>query len=326
MESKPSTGEIEGVMIEGLVALKIVKHCQEEGAGEIAQGILLGLLIDKTVEVTNCFPSPSIENEVDDYQYQIDMQRKLREVNVDHFTIGWYQSTFLGSFLSRNFIESQFYHQKTIEESIVLVYDPLQTSQGNLSFKAFRLTPKLMELYDSGEKSFTPEGISSKGLDYHNILEEIPVTIKTSNLANVLISEIIGENQHRSKEEFLSLATGSYLEKNVHLLIEGTDELWQDAQKLHNYQRNVARQQQQIESYKQKRAQENETRQQRGEAPLPDEDINKIFRPVAPPGRLDHLLSTGQIATYCDHLTEYTAQSFTKLFMAESVQNPKTDG
>lgn len=55
-------------------------------------------------------------------QYQIDMMRKLREVNVDHFHVGWYQSTFLGSFLNRNFIESQFHHQKSIEESIVIVY------------------------------------------------------------------------------------------------------------------------------------------------------------------------------------------------------------
>ena len=45
----------------------------------------------------------------------------------------------------------------------------------------------------------------------------------------------------------------SYLEKNVHSLIEGADELCQDAQKLHNYQRNVARQQQQIDNYKQRR-------------------------------------------------------------------------
>ena len=50
--------------------------------------------------------------------------------------------------------------------------------------------------------------LASKGLDFHNILEEIPVTIKTSNLANVLISEVIGENEFSGKEEFMSLSTG----------------------------------------------------------------------------------------------------------------------
>ena len=47
------------------VALKIIKHCQEEGAGELPQGILSGLLNNNIVEVTNCFPRPS--NEDDDF-------------------------------------------------------------------------------------------------------------------------------------------------------------------------------------------------------------------------------------------------------------------
>ena len=55
-------------------------------------------------------------------QYQIEMMRKLRDVNVDHFHVGWYQSTFLGSFLNRNFVESQYHYQRSIEESVVLVY------------------------------------------------------------------------------------------------------------------------------------------------------------------------------------------------------------
>lgn len=317
---------IEGVMIEGLVALKIIKHCQEEGAGELPQGILSGLLNNNIVEVTNCFPRPS--NESDDFnehQYQLEMLRKLREVNVDHFHVGWYQSTFLGTFLNRIFVESQFDYQQMADESVVIVYDPLQTNQGNLSFKAYRLTKKLMELYVGGEKSFTPEGLASKNLDFHNILEEIPVTIKTSNLVNVLISEVIGENTFTGKEEFMSLSTGSYLEKNVHSLIEGADELCQDAQKLHNYQRNVARQQQQIDNYKQRRQQENDARKARGEQPLPDEDLSKVFRSVLPPNRLEHLLTTGQIATFCDHLTEYASSSFSKLFIAESVQKESAE-
>ena len=53
--------------------------------------------------------------------------------------------------------------------------------------------------------------LASKNLDFHNILEEIPVTIKTSNLVNVLISEVIGENTFAGKEEFMSLSTGLVL-------------------------------------------------------------------------------------------------------------------
>jgi len=312
---------IEGVQIEGLVALRIIKHCHQEGAGEIAQGVLLGLLVDKTLEITHCFPFPKAEDEeINDVHYQIDMMRKLRDVNVDHFQVGWYQSTFLGSFLNRSFVESQYHYQKSIEESVVIVYDPLLTNQGMLSFKAYRLTPKLMELYESGEKNFTPEGLSKKEIDFNNLIEEFPVYVKTSNLINTLIAEMETMSPFKAKEDFLSLATGSYLEKNVHLLIEGTDELCQDAQKLHNFQRNVARQQQQIDAYKQRRVQDNDLRKQRGEPPLPEEDINKIYRPLQPPTRLDNMLSTAQIGTYCDHLAEFATQSFGKLYIAESVQ------
>merc|ERR1712038_120979 len=84
---------------------------------------------------------------------------------------------------------------------------------------------------------------------------------------NALLCEVEETSSLPNRENFLSLATGSYLEKSVHLLIEGVDELCQDAQKLHNYQRNYARQQQQIDAYRQRRQQENDLRTQRGEAP-----------------------------------------------------------
>ena len=71
--------------------------------------------------------------------------------------------------------------------------------------------------------------------------------------------------------------------------------------------------------------QENDARKARGEPPLPEEDLSKVFRSVLPPNRLEHLLTTGQIATFCDHLTEYASSSFSKLFIAESVQKQSTE-
>lgn len=40
--------------------MKIVKHCHEECAGnlEVAQGALLGLVVDNRLEITNCFAFP----------------------------------------------------------------------------------------------------------------------------------------------------------------------------------------------------------------------------------------------------------------------------
>ena len=41
------------------VALKVIKHCQEDGSStEQVNGFLVGLVVGSTLEVTNCFPLP----------------------------------------------------------------------------------------------------------------------------------------------------------------------------------------------------------------------------------------------------------------------------
>jgi hypothetical protein len=37
----------------------------------------------------------------EDVEYQFEMMRCLRDVNIDSNTVGWYQSTFLGSYLTQ---------------------------------------------------------------------------------------------------------------------------------------------------------------------------------------------------------------------------------
>lgn len=50
------------------------------------------------------------------------MMRHLRSVNIDHLHVGWYQSTYLGAFVNKNLLESQYSYQNSISESVVLVY------------------------------------------------------------------------------------------------------------------------------------------------------------------------------------------------------------
>ena len=53
------------------VVLKIIQHCQEDGAeGDDVQGVLLGLVEGNKLEITNCFPSlNSDENDDDDGKF-----------------------------------------------------------------------------------------------------------------------------------------------------------------------------------------------------------------------------------------------------------------
>jgi hypothetical protein len=48
--------------------------------------------------------------------------RCLRDVNVDHNTVGWYQSTYLGSFVNPTLVQTQFNYQQDLGQQIVVVY------------------------------------------------------------------------------------------------------------------------------------------------------------------------------------------------------------
>lgn len=54
--------------------MKIIKHCQEESAAGTTnevQGVLLGLVTEGRLEVTNCFPFPrhTEEDDMDDSKW-----------------------------------------------------------------------------------------------------------------------------------------------------------------------------------------------------------------------------------------------------------------
>ncbi|KAF3822712.1 hypothetical protein GH733_008086 [Mirounga leonina] len=229
----------------------------------------------------------------------MEMMRSLRHVNIDHLHVGWYQSTYYGSFVTRALLDSQFSYQHAIEESVVLIYDPIKTAQGSLSLKAYRLTPKLMEVCK--EKDFSPEALKKGNITFEHMFEEVPIVIKNSHLINVLMWELEKKSAVADKHELLSLASSNHLGKNLQLLMDRVDEMSQDI-------------------YQQRRQQENMQRQSRGEPPLPEEDLSKLFKPPQPPARMDSLLIAGQINTYCQNIKEFTAQNLGKLFMAQALQ------
>lgn len=149
--------KIDFVLLDALVVLKIIKHCKEN-LPEVVTGQLLGLDVETTLEVSNSFPFANTDDEEDTdaaLEYQLDMMKCLREVNVDNNTVGWYQSTYLGSFLTDSMIEAQFNYQSTIKKCVVIIYDPLKTTQGTVALQAFRLTQRFMDLYR--KKVFTKD-------------------------------------------------------------------------------------------------------------------------------------------------------------------------
>ena len=134
---------IEVVQIDGLVVMKLIKHCHEVNLGNlgIAQGALLGLVSDTRLEITHSFPFPSQgEESVDDDDFQLNMMRRLRMVNVDHLHVGWYQSANFGNFLSPQLLESHYAYQTSIEESVCLIF-------GKFKKQKLRLVTLFLKLF-----------------------------------------------------------------------------------------------------------------------------------------------------------------------------------
>ena len=103
------SSQVDCVELDGLVVLKIVKHCQQ-ALPTFVTGQLLGLDIGRSLEVTNCFPFPAADRgegaDDESAEYQMEMMRCLREVNVDNNTVGWYQSTYFSSFIDEACVET----------------------------------------------------------------------------------------------------------------------------------------------------------------------------------------------------------------------------
>ncbi len=121
------------VHIDGLAVLKLVRHCNESLPTMVA-GSLLGLDVDGILEVTYAYPFPASKSDggggrgedsgennhrddIDGNDYQLEMMKMLREVNVDNNCIGWYQSMYLGTMFTSDVISCQYSYQSAEELS-----------------------------------------------------------------------------------------------------------------------------------------------------------------------------------------------------------------
>mmetsp|Transcript_7125 Transcript_7125/g.31493 ORF Transcript_7125/g.31493 Transcript_7125/m.31493 type:complete len:119 (-) Transcript_7125:1874-2230(-) len=85
--------------------MKIIKHCHENLPLTVT-GQLLGMDVGENLEITNSYSFPQIqsstlgpndvdrgETDLDHSQYQMNMMICVRNVNIDHQVVGWYQSS-----------------------------------------------------------------------------------------------------------------------------------------------------------------------------------------------------------------------------------------
>ena len=192
-----------------------------------------------------------------------------------------------------------------------------------MHLKAYRLTPQAVELYKAGD--FLPETVRHHKVTHDTLFQEVPIVIKNSHLVNELLLELSEQIPVGLGNQFLDLGTADVLEGQLKHLMETVDELNQEAIKFNKFQNASVKQFQDKTRWLQRRQLENNARTSRGEEPLPDEDINKIFKPIVPPSRLNSMVLSGQILSCSDQVAQFCSQSLAKWFTTEALQNAKTN-
>lgn len=311
------------VQLDGQVILKIMQHCNES-LPQLVTGQLLGLDVGQTLEVTDCFPFPTGVAEEDHSEettgasYQLDMMRCLREVNVDNNTVGWYQSTVLGSFQTVELIETFVNYYENIKRCVCLVYDPQKSARGSLALKAIRLKDSFIDAFK--DQKIAAKDLREANITWKDVFQEIPIKILNSSLIQALITDLEPDTiASQGDVDKLNLSLAPFLTKNMESLLECVDELVNEQSKVTSYHRNLARQAQQMASWLQKRKQENMSRRAAGEEPLPEEDPS-LFKPIPEPSQLDTYLIINQLGNYSDQINVAAAQSLQKLYVMDSFQ------
>lgn len=325
---------ITSVVLEGLVVMKMIKHCQDNYPHGVI-GQLLGMDVENRLEITNCYPfmaqpsGPAGDGldvaafELEQQQYQRDMMWCIREVNIDHQVVGWYQSTGsqMGSFLTSQWIETQFNYQKQLPNIVCLVYDPIGTQEGSLSVRAYRLTKSFMHLMVKGDLSSL--GFANAGVTSASIVESVPVTFHNSTLVGAALVEMeqvddfTGDNNVDLTR--LSISDKPVLEQSMENLIYDLDTLGKEQSKYSYHMRSLMRSYHQAVDKMDKRRQENRTRATNGEDPLPEEDeLAQLFEKEPP--RLDNKILLKALDSYVDNIKTLAGEGIVKQYGVSAIQ------
>ncbi|KAF9569645.1 hypothetical protein CPC08DRAFT_3226 [Agrocybe pediades] len=324
------------VQLDGLVVTKIIKHARE-APSTTAHGLLLGLDLDGTLEVSNSFPLPHHAGDDDEKsakssaRHQASMLRSLKEVQADDSVVGFYQATTLGAFFNQTLVDTQAIHQEKLRHGgIVIVHDLSQTARGNASFRAYRLTATFMDAYR--KSNFSTASLINHRLTFSSILEEVPLKIRT----NPLLSAFLGTLEDSKKGGLSSSAEGSKtnsainpsfsvldlgtggVARNLEQIVEAVDNYRTEEGNLSYMSRQIAREKAKAENYIAKRKEENQNRIAQGLAPLPEEDVSRLFKIPAEPSRLESLLVLGQIDAYGKSLAGTASTSLVKMYAAQA--------
>lgn len=325
------------VQLDGMVVTKIIKHARE-APSTTAHGLLLGLDLDGTLEISNSFPLPHHSGDEADKntkfiaRHQSAMLRSLKEVQADDSVVGFYQATTLGAFFNQALVDTQAIHQEKLRHGgIVIVHDLSQTARGNASFRAYRLTAAFLDAHK--KSNFSTTSLINHRLTFSSILEEVPLKIRTNPLLSSFLGTLTESRRPTlSPDSTATTATVSALgpsfsvldlgtagvTRNLEQIVEAVDNYRTEEGNLSYLARQIARERGKAENYIAKRKEENQGRVAQGLAPLPEEDVTRLFKIPPEPSRLESLLLLGQIDAYGKSLARTASTGLVKMYATKA--------
>jgi translation initiation factor 3 subunit H len=223
-----------------------------------------------------------------------------------------------------------------------------QTARGNAYFRAFRLTNAFLDAYKkvnfSTTRQFifvelnlcldidTLDSLINHRLTFSTILEEIPLKIRTNALLSSflgtlaepspsLVQDALPESATTSAipPSFSNLDLGSTgLARNLEQIIESIDAYRTEEGNLAYLGRQIGREKARAETYISKRKEENAARIAQGLAPLPEEDVQRLFKIPAEPSRLESMLLLGQVDAFAKSLEGSASTGLVKMYAAKA--------
>merc|ERR1711931_114707 len=363
--------KVDEVVLNPKVVLQIIKHAQDDNRSseDGLYGYLTGQTFEEkgTTEITNCFRT-LYNQDVENYhhtnqEYQKNMLKCLREENQDYIIVGHYKIIANFNFLTKaEDFEALMKFQRdndtnSCHGTVILVYDPLRMSNGDFGIRAFRVSEKGMTAYTEylnsdasstkGNWPFSVTAVNSHKIDFTDILEEVPITIKSSYLMNCLLLQIenarvedLKKNTNGTLKSQIvrnklgdklmapsyTMACGSNLLNQTELMKRSVEEISADTTKflksqkeLLNATRNKASLLSTMDSENEKKKSNGEKTSDIDKATL--EEINKRVKMPDEYNRLPGLVYSYQASLFCDSVKNISAGNVGKLFVAESMQD-----
>lgn len=163
-------------------------------------------------------------------------------------------------------------------------------------------------------------------------MEEIPLKIRTNPLLSAFLGTLTESRPSPLSDATPESATVSALgpsystldlgtagvTRNLEQIVEAIDNYRTEEGNLSYLARQIARERAKADNYIAKRKEENQGRVAQGLAPLPEEDVTRLFKIPAEPSRLESMLVLGQIDAYAQSLAGTASTGLVKMYAAKA--------